>query len=214
MISYTGSSNAANYSSLQETMNSLSAEKMFKKNPKNSGDDVLAIPKNKSETDAIGINSDSDSLNATKDDNVIGISKKDKDSNVSYLKPKTKDVEKKPDDLAPLIKYGSHKDDVEIYYDGKVSSVPNSFDALAVEIGAVNSKISKEQLTAYLESLKSDNSGVDASQTIAFVKNLLARFDTLSGGQDYITSFDGVKDAQDYTTITPEQVTLPIDIRV
>ena len=208
MISYTGSSNAISYPLLQNTINSLSAEEIFKKGFRNSGDDGLPVSKNKS-TDS---SDDSQIVGSTSSSttDIPDALKKNKSSNVSYLRAKTENT----DDTTLSISYGKNKDDAEVYYDGKVSSIPNSFDALAVEIGAVNNKISKEQLVAYLQSLKSDASGADDSQAIAFVKNLIARFDTLSGGTDYITSFTGVKEAQDVSTITQEQVTLPIDLRV
>lgn len=93
--------------------------------------------------------------------------------------------------------------------------VTSSFDVLAAEVGAVGGKISKIQLMSYLQSLTSSNSASTADmQAIAFVKNLIAQFDNLSNGADYITSFNGIKEPQDYKTITKEQVTSPVDVRV
>ena len=104
-------------------------------------------------------------------------------------------------------------DDSDFMYDGKVNSITTSFDALAAAVGASNDKVSKSQLVALLQSLVSDSSSDNADE-IAFVKNLIAKFDTISGGSSYITSFANVNEIQDYETITTEQVTPPIDIRI
>lgn len=129
-------------------------------------------------------------------------------SEVSYLYSKDKATDE------TQIAYGSGNDDEEedFYYE-KAPLATNSFISLAAELGANNGKITKEQLDAYLQSLTS-NVGSDNAAEIVFIKNLIAKFDAISGGKDFISSFDGVNDAQDYTTITPEQVTLPIDIRI
>lgn len=203
MISNTGSNNAIN-SSLQKEMNSLLAEEVFKKQSKNSGDDNVVILKNKSENDI--------QLHKPNSEENPVIIKKSND-NVSYIKTKSNLADKKVD--MPAIKYGEYqqKEEESLKITGKVSSIITSFDALAMEVGAVNDKISKEQLDAYLQSLQSQNSS-DVTQEIAFVKNLIARFDTLSGGTGYITSYTGIKEPQDYKTVTKEQVTFPIDIRV
>lgn len=107
------------------------------------------------------------------------------------------------DDGLPSINYGSS------------STIITSFEGLAVAVGAVGDKISKDQLLALLQALMSKgSSSQDNSKEIAFVKNLIAKFDALSKGADYITSLNGVNEPQDYETITPEQVTSPIDLRV
>ena len=98
-------------------------------------------------------------------------------------------------------------------YDGKVSFVTNSFDSLVVAVGASGNKLTKGQIISYLQKLTSDNSN-DNSKEIAFLKTLIAKFDTLANGGEYISSFYGMNDAQDYSTITTEQVTPPIDIRI
>lgn len=99
--------------------------------------------------------------------------------------------------------------------DGKAASITNSFDALAAAVGGVGGKVTKEQLASYLHSLTSDPAiSAENAQEVAFVKSLIAQFDTLSNGTDYITSLSNVKEPQDYTTVTKEQVTLPIDIRI
>lgn len=115
------------------------------------------------------------------------------------------------------ISYGSDADDSEEeFYKGPTLSITNSFNTLAAAVGAVGNKITKDQLISYLQSLISNsksNSSV-TSDEIAFIKNLIAQFNTLSDGSDYITSLAGTKEPQDYSTITLAQVTPPIDIRV
>ena len=108
-----------------------------------------------------------------------------------------------------------HKNDVnnDQFPDGKVSFMINSFDSLVAAVGASGNKLTKDQIISYLQKLTSDKSHNNAKE-IAFLKNLVAKFDTLSNGNHYISSFYGMNDAQDYSTITKEQVTSPIDIRV
>lgn len=99
--------------------------------------------------------------------------------------------------------------------DGKVNSITNSFDALAAAVGGVGGKVTKDQLVNYLHSLTSNPSvSAENVQEVTFIKGLIAQFDTLSGHTGYITSFTDVREPQDYTTVTQEQVTPPIDIRV
>lgn len=94
-------------------------------------------------------------------------------------------------------------------------SITNSFDALAAAVGGVGGKVTKDQLINYLHSLTADPSvSAENIETVTFIKGLIAQFDTLSGDGEYITSLIGAKEPQDYTTVTPEQVTPPIDIRV
>lgn len=98
---------------------------------------------------------------------------------------------------------------------GKNVSITNSFDALAAAVGGVGGKVTKEQLMNYLHSLTADPSvSAENVETVTFLKGLIAQFDTLSGNTGYITSFADVKEPQDYRTVTPEQVTPPVDIRV
>lgn len=99
--------------------------------------------------------------------------------------------------------------------DGKATSVTNSFDALAAAVGGVGGKVTKDQLISYLQSLTSDPSvSAENAQEVTFIKGLIAQFDTISNDVDYITSFADVKEPQDYKTVTKDQVTPPVDIRV
>ena len=98
---------------------------------------------------------------------------------------------------------------------GSDSSITTSFDSLAAAVGASTDKVSKEQLFALLQSLISSNSSADdKTEEITFLKNLIAKFDTISDGANYISSFNGIDEPQDYETITQDQVTSPIDLRV
>lgn len=90
--------------------------------------------------------------------------------------------------------------------------ITTSFQALLLLSVSNNDKVSKGQLVL-LRSLTSQDPVTNADE-ITFIKTLLAKFDTLSNGGDYITSFGGVNDTQDYETITLEQVTPPIDIKI
>lgn len=97
----------------------------------------------------------------------------------------------------------------------KSVSVTNSFDALAAAVGGVGGKVTKEQLINFLHSLTSDPSvSSENIEEVTFIKGLIAQFDTLSGHSDYITSFADIKEPQDYATVSKEQVTPPIDVRV
>lgn len=119
-------------------------------------------------------------------------------------------------DQAPLIAYGSSQNaGREFEYGHDNTTVITSFDTLAAAVGASGNKVTKDQLLSYLESLTSNISSNSSDYTqIAFIKNLIAKFDTLSGDGKYITSLDGINEPQDYETITKEQVTPPIDIRI
>lgn len=133
-------------------------------------------------------------------------------ANVAYLKQKSGSS----DDSADLaITYGqkTESDDEETYYPQDTSYIPTSFAELAAMVGGAGVKVTKDQLTSYLEDITSGSSSASAAE-ITVIKNLIARFEALSGGEDYITSMKGVNDTQDYTTVTPAQVTSPVDIRV
>ena len=106
-------------------------------------------------------------------------------------------------------------EDEELFLDSAKSYITGSFNALASEVGSTGGKIKENQLIAYLKTLMdTSEQGFDNTEEIAFVKNLIANFSTLSNGAGYITSFNGLKDAQDHRTVTKAQVTPPIDVRV
>ena len=110
---------------------------------------------------------------------------------------------------------GDNVSDYQSASDKKDASITNSFDALAAAVGGVGGKVTKDQLVNYLHSITS-NPAVSAEnvQEVTFIKGLIAQFDTLSGHSNYITSFVDVNEPQDYKTVTKEQVTPPVDIRV
>ncbi len=124
-----------------------------------------------------------------------------------------KEESDKATDNNALISHKNNNANSDPLYDGKVSFVTNSFDSLVVAVGASGNKLTKGEIISYLQKLSSDTSS-DNSKEIAFLKTLIAKFDTLANGGDYISSFYGMNDAQDYSTITTEQVTPPIDIRI
>lgn len=126
----------------------------------------------------------------------------------------TKEKSADSESVELLINKGGDDDSLEIDYGSDdISTITTSFQALAAAVGSTNSKVSKGQLVALLRSLTSQDATANADE-ITFLKTLLATFDTLSNGGDYITSFGGVNDTQDYETVTLEQVTPPIDIRI
>lgn len=139
---------------------------------------------------------------------------KSKDSEKTKGKDKLDESDETQGEIVDIFSEEEDNDDsLGILYGG-VSSITTSFDALAAAVGASDDRVTKSQLMALLQSLSSDAGNGDKANEIAFVKNLIAKFDTLSGDADYITSFNGVNDPQDYTTVTKEQVTPPVDLRV
>jgi hypothetical protein len=106
-----------------------------------------------------------------------------------------------------------NEEDLYFYGDKDNYSITSSFDALAAAVGSSGGKVTKGQLLAYLQTLMFEDSGSN-SKDISFVKNLIAKFDMLSDGTNYISSFDGINEIQDYLTVTKEQVTSPVDLRV
>lgn len=124
------------------------------------------------------------------------------------------DIAKKNNNADLALKYGQKDDYEEDYtYTSSNSDVPTSFAQLAAMVGSNTSTVTKEQLSEYLSSLTTGDSNVSAAE-ITVVKNLIAQFDALSGDSGVLTSIDGLKEPQDYKTVTKEQVTSPIDLRV
>lgn len=168
----------------------------FHKEKSNEESNLVDINKNKKASDLVNENSTQNTNDAA-----VGllISKTSKDTIVIHL----------------LGQSNGEDDNEEIDFRNNKAPITSSFDVLAAEVGAIGGKISKNQLMSYLQSLTSSNSTTPAdSQAIAFVKNLIAQFDKLSDGTDYITSFSGANDIQDYKTVTKDQVTSPVDVRV
>ena len=140
----------------------------------------------------------------------------DKESNSNSVATNSIKKEKSADSesVELLINKGRGDESIELDYGSNtISMITTSFQALAAAVGSNNDKVSKGQLVALLRSLTSQDPVTNADE-ITFIKTLLAKFDTLSNGGDYITSFGGVNDTQDYETVTLEQVTPPIDIRI
>lgn len=132
-----------------------------------------------------------------------------------------KDEDKKVYDNIQDEDDGISSHDYKLSYDGKASSIMNSFESLAAAMGVSDNKITKSQLLAYLQTLAAESTTTESitdkaqkSKEIAFVKGLIARFDTLSDGGDYITSLNQVNEPQDYETVTPQQLQSPIEILI
>ena len=132
-------------------------------------------------------------------------------SKFNSLEQKLKNKENSED---LVIEYGNRdEDEEETYFSKDTSYIPTSFLELAAMVGSNTASVTKEQLTSYLDSLTESGASASAAE-ITVVKNLIAQFDVFSGGTGIVTSLDGLGEAQDYTTITKEQVTSPVDIRI
>lgn len=205
-----GGENVVNYFSLRAT-SSLSAEEMFRK--------LSAKNKYSNNIEVTGkLNGDL----SRKQTFAVDGEEADKDAIIgeaNYLKSQ---AQKESTDTSKTILFDSSKNadlEDEFYYDGKASTITSSFDALLAAMGVSGNRISKVQLLGFLQSLMSSSANAvsedsDASEEIAFLKNLIAKFDTISEGHDYITSLNGINEPQDYTTITREQVTSPISLLI
>lgn len=188
------SSNSAYGNTAYSSISSLnSPEEMFNKTAGTDGSVNIGVKKSSSSSESQA----SLSLKQTIEDAI--------NANQTNPSQNTKQVEDKEKD----------KEVEQSYYHRNNNDIASSFDILAAEIGAVGGRITKEQLAAYYQSLMTNfTSGQDNTQAIIFVKNLLAKFDTLSDGQNYITSLEGINEPQDYKTVTKEQVTPPIDLKI
>lgn len=115
-----------------------------------------------------------------------------------------------------LIKHQNNEDDEssELLFGQDSEFIPASFAELAAMVGGSENRVTKDQLMAYLHSMKSPTGAATSAAAITVVKNLIAQFDDLSGGSGYLTSLQGTKDPQDYKTITADQVTSPVDVRI
>lgn len=204
MISSVDGSSAISYTSPQASGDSK-ASVQLKKTSKNSEVKGANTNGNHPANNTVRgnfVNDNTDSNNLTAETTATG----NPSSEIDYAKKKNES------DLA--LKYGQKDEFEEEYtYSSSNSDVPTSFAQLAAMVGSNTSTVTKEQLSEYLSSLTTGEAGVSAAE-ITVVKNLIAQFDALSGGSGVLTSIEGLKEAQDYTTITPEQVTSPIDVRV
>lgn len=145
------------------------------------------------------------------------ITQSDLNEGLVYLRAKATTTSTTATTNTLLSKHSSddHDGDVDVQ-DGIDSSITDSFANLAAAVGAFGGKITKAQLMAFLQKLESNSDSFDSkqNQAITYVKNIIAQFDTLSNGADYITSLVNLEEPQDYETVTPEQVTPPVDIKV
>lgn len=212
------SNKSKEYISFYQSKGSSPEFKIAEKNPKNSdGERVVA----KKQIEKYIKNSSSDTTK-TSEDGSLGSSNKVNEDNANNIVygSKKEDSEIKIGNQKkeqPLIIYGSKaSEDMDIHLLGDANySIINSYGALAAAVGANGRGVTKMDLINYLQKLSSgSSSGADDAEVIAFLKNLIAQFDTLSGGDEYLTSLSGVKEPQDYSTVTKEQVTPPVDLRI
>jgi hypothetical protein len=192
MINSVNSSSLVNRTSFDSAVNPLSAEEMFKKLSR--------------ETDP-----KASTIGAQQESYTDETTKSDENGNVAHVftqnnfKPGTNALnsDSEEDEEVYLFKDEEEEDVNGLTYDGKSSLVSISFDALAAKLGT-NDKITKEQLFAYLQNLVSSNSeGKTNTTEVAFVKNLITKFDTLSNGEDYITSFNSVDVSSEFLFNAP-----------
>lgn len=211
------SNKSLEYISIFQSKSSSPELKIAEQKSKNS-DGKISVAKNQIENYIKNSDSDTtknDSLNYLKkingdESSNIVYGSKEKDSEVIIGKKKKKDSE--------VLYYGakdSDNSDVGLLNKEANYSIMNSYGALAAAVGANGRGVTKMDLVTYLQKLSSGSSKeANNAEVIAFLKNLIAQFDTLSGGEEYLTSLTGVKEPQDYSTVTKEQVTPPIDLRV
>lgn len=196
------SNKSLEYISIFQSKNPSPELKVAEQKSKNT-DGEIAVAKNQIENYIKNSGSDkteNDSLNYLKKingdegSNIVYGSKK-KDSEIIIGKKK-KDSE--------VLSYGSkHSDDsdTELLEDTNYS-IMSSYGALAAAVGANSRGVTKTDLMNYLQKLSSGSAGkTNNAEVIAFLKNLIAQFDTLSGGDEYLTSLTGVKEPQDYYTV-------------
>ena len=186
MINSVNNSSLNNNTKFDSTLNPLSAEEMFKKSSSASDPNAEASKGASQETSA--------NENMAQDDgNIVhGLFEGRFIPDADYVNSESEPYSEEDDDVSLLIGDEEEDDDGNSFYDGKASAITLSFENLAAQLGT-SEKITKEQLFAYLQSLMTDASAdTEKTSEIAFVKNLIAKFDTLSDGEDYITSFNKV----------------------
>lgn len=210
--------NPQDYISFLQSKSLSSQEHLTKKVLKNqNGKNVVKnqienyIKNSNSDTEAV---SDNDSM-----DNVISLHKgNSEESNFIYgAKKHHSEFKTNAEKDLQEISYGSKdsKDESGSVIGDDNYSIMSSYGSLAAAVGANSRGITKSDLVNYLQKLSSGSAKANISpEVIAFLKNLIAQFDSLSGGGEYLTSLSGTKEPQDYSTVTKEQVTPPIDIRV
>lgn len=112
-------------------------------------------------------------------------------TNVVQLKQK-KDLENQLDLVNQTDDVASNDEEQYTYPPEKKSSVGDSFESLAVAVGAINGKITKQQLIGYLQGLIVKSLQGDGNMDeVRFLRGILTQFDTISHGEDYITSLNG-----------------------
>lgn len=113
------------------------------------------------------------------------------ENNVIHLK-QVRDLKKPADVTNKAEEDTSTEEELYQYPPQKDSSVGNSFQSLAVAVGSLNGKITKQQLIGYLQGLIVKSMQGDGNMDeVKFVRGILTQFDTIANGEDYITSLNG-----------------------
>lgn len=119
------------------------------------------------------------------------------------------------DDVQKLLHDKENSVEMDMSSEDDAGSITGSFYTLAAAAGANARGVTKQDLFSLLQKLSSGKSKGSASiKDITFIKNLIAKFDSISGGEPYINSLNGMDEPQDPETVTKAQVTPPIDIRI
>lgn len=120
------------------------------------------------------------------------------ENNVVQLKQK-RDLGKSSDLVNHTEDDNSNEEEQYTYPPQKDSSVGNSFQSLSVAVGSINGKITKQQLIGYLQSLIVKSLQGDGNMDeVKFLRGVLTQFDTISHGEDYITSLNGADTNETY----------------
>ncbi len=143
---------------------------------------------------------------------------KEKDLKTSEIeKDEDKNVLEKDEDSDGIVDIFEDEEESElgIIYGSDISALTRSFNALAATVGSSDDRVTKSQLVALLQNLSGASANNEEyKEEISFIKNLIAKFDVISNGEGYITSFSGMNEPQDFETVTEEQVTSPVSLLI
>ncbi|MCQ2790104.1 MAG: hypothetical protein MJ229_06985 [bacterium] len=143
---------------------------------------------------------------------------KNKDTKTSEIeKEENKNILEKDEDSDGIVDIFEDEEESEvgIIYGSDISALTRSFNALAATVGSSDDRVTKSQLVALLQNLSGASANNEEyKEEISFIKNLIAKFDVISNGEGYITSFSGMNEPQDFKTVTEEQVTSPVSLLI
>ena len=228
---------ASSTSTTSDSSNALSAKDMFAKLSKELGGDGKTITKDQLESYIKTVESDT---TGTYDKGSLGflkqldtnwnsisggsdsITESDMAAGMSYLAPPAPPTESSSSssaisDLFTSLSDATDSDSSGISKDDLVSYLKSLVSSLTSAESASDTSTSTSTTASSTDSTSSTTSTTDLANEIKFITNLLVNFDTFSGGSDKITSssfYSALKEPQDVSTITSDQLTSPIDIRV